>query len=67
MRNKRNPGKNGSLQRNMEKAERWEWKAYNRAWDSKKKRIRKKAFKAFRKVRDVRQAYINHCFDEVLQ
>lgn len=58
---KRYPGKNGSLQRNMEKAERWEWKAYNRAWDSKKNRIRNKSRKMYWRAGEARRAYCRHC------
>lgn len=64
MSNKRNPGKNGSLQRDMEKAERWEWKAYDRMYKSKKMRIQQKACKTFMRANQARRAYVNHCNGE---
>lgn len=62
MSNKRNPGKNGSLQRNLEKAERREWGAYHRSYGSKKRRIQQKAWRAFAKVNEARRAYIDNCY-----
>ena len=61
---KRYPGKNGSLQRNWEKAERREWKAYDRMYKSKKMRIQQKACKTFLRANQARRAYVDHCNGE---
>jgi|LakMenE01Jun11ns_1017448.scaffolds.fasta_scaffold9358296_2 hypothetical protein len=59
---KRHPGKNGSLQRNMEKTERRGVKAYHRAYGSKKKRIRAKAWRTYKQSTDAMSAYLYNCY-----